>query len=166
MLDEGVCGTVEELAKRKKVNRGYMSRVLRLTLLTPDVVEAILDGRQPEGLRLEGLLDGFPVEWEGQTSFRREGQERSFWANDLLRGEILVVYDNKFRAACCLLPTYAAPDVYRRRSRKRQAALGCRSASRAAILASGARIELSAFRAISPKEIMPIIRFCRLSTGR
>ena len=44
MLDEGSRGTIEEVAKRERVNRGYMSRVLRLTLLTPDVVEAILDG--------------------------------------------------------------------------------------------------------------------------
>ena len=44
MLDEGVCGTIEELAKRERVNRGYMSRALRLTLLAPDIVEAILDG--------------------------------------------------------------------------------------------------------------------------
>ena len=61
MLDEGTCGTIEELASREKVNRGYMSRVLRLTLLGPRIVEALLDGRQPEGLRLEELLDGFPV---------------------------------------------------------------------------------------------------------
>ena len=40
----GICRTIEELAKREKVNRGYMSRVLRLTLLAPDIVEAILDG--------------------------------------------------------------------------------------------------------------------------
>jgi hypothetical protein len=63
MLDEGVCGTIEELATREKVNRGYMSRVLRLTLLAPDIVEAILDGRQPEGMRLEDLLERFPLEW-------------------------------------------------------------------------------------------------------
>ena len=66
MLDEGVCATIEELARREKVNRGYMSRVLRLTLLAPDLVEAILDGRQPEEMRLEDLLNGFPVEWEEQ----------------------------------------------------------------------------------------------------
>ena len=66
MLDDGVCGTIEELARREKVNRGYMSRVLRLTLLAPDIVEAILDGRQPEGMRLEDLLEGFPLEWDGQ----------------------------------------------------------------------------------------------------
>jgi hypothetical protein len=61
MLDEGVCATTEELANRERVNRGYMSRVLRLTLLVPEIVEAILDGRQPEGVRLEDLLAGVPV---------------------------------------------------------------------------------------------------------
>jgi len=66
MLDEGVCGTIEELARRERVNRGYMSRVLRLTLLAPDIVEAILDGRQPDGMRLEDLLEGFPLEWKVQ----------------------------------------------------------------------------------------------------
>jgi hypothetical protein len=66
MLDEGVCGTIDELAKREGVNWGYLSRVLRLTLLAPEIVEAILDGRQPEGMRLEELMEGFPVEWDGQ----------------------------------------------------------------------------------------------------
>ena len=76
MLDEGVCGTIEELAKREKVNRGYMSRVLRLTLLAPDIVEAILDGRQPEGMRLEELLEGLRGwMWDGQR--RSASGERS-----------------------------------------------------------------------------------------
>jgi hypothetical protein len=44
----------------------YLSRVLRLTLLAPEIVEAILDGRQPAGLQLDDLLRGFPLEWEGQ----------------------------------------------------------------------------------------------------
>jgi len=66
MLDEGICGNMEELAKSERVNRGYESRVLRLTLLAPEIVEAILDGRQPEGVRLEDLLEGFPVEWDSQ----------------------------------------------------------------------------------------------------
>ena len=71
MLDEGVCGTIEELAKREKINRGYMSRVLRLTLLAPDIVEAILDGRQPEAMRLEDLLEVLPAEWEPQRTCLR-----------------------------------------------------------------------------------------------
>ncbi len=45
---------------------GNGTGVLRLTLLAPETLEAILDGRQPEGMRLEGLLEGFPVEWEEQ----------------------------------------------------------------------------------------------------
>src|SRR5687768_344250 len=68
LLDEGVCGTIEELARLEKVSRGYMSRVLRLTLLAPDIVEAILDGRQPEGTGLQRLLAGSAVEWERQRS--------------------------------------------------------------------------------------------------
>jgi hypothetical protein len=39
---------------------------LRLTLLSPEIVEAILDGRQPAGLQLDVLLAGFPLEWERQ----------------------------------------------------------------------------------------------------
>ena len=44
----------------------YVSRILRLTLLAPEIVEAILDGRQPAELQLDDLLAGFPLEWEGQ----------------------------------------------------------------------------------------------------
>ena len=68
MLDDGVCATIEELAGREWVNRGYMSRVLRLTLLAPEIVEAILEGRQTEGFRFEDLLDGFPVEVGGAAN--------------------------------------------------------------------------------------------------
>ena len=53
ILDEGACGTIEELARCEKVNRRYKSRVLRLTLLAPSIVEAILDGRQPHTLELD-----------------------------------------------------------------------------------------------------------------
>ena len=52
--DEGVCATIEELATCERVNPGYMRRVLRLTLLAPDIVESILDNRQPDAVRLEG----------------------------------------------------------------------------------------------------------------
>jgi ParB-like chromosome segregation protein Spo0J len=70
-MDDGVCGTIEELAKREKFNQGYISRVLRLALLAPGIVEAILEGQHPEGMRLEDLLKGCPVEWDAQ-----EGQLR------------------------------------------------------------------------------------------
>jgi hypothetical protein len=68
MLDEGVHATLAGLAAAERVSPSHVSRLLRLTLLAPDIVEAVLDGRQPEGMRLEDLLAGFPVEWEGQAT--------------------------------------------------------------------------------------------------
>ena len=68
MLDTGVHGTLEDLARAKGVAPSYVSRVLRLTMLAPDIVEAILDGRQPVELQLDDLLEGFPLEWEKQRS--------------------------------------------------------------------------------------------------
>ena len=66
MLDAGVHATLEDLARAKGVAPSYVSGILRLTLLAPEIVEAILDGRQPAELQLDDLLEGFPVEWEGQ----------------------------------------------------------------------------------------------------
>ena len=54
MLDTREYATLEDLARAKGVNATYVSRVLRLTLLAPEIVEAILDGRQPAELQLEG----------------------------------------------------------------------------------------------------------------
>lgn len=68
MLDEGVHATLEDLARAKGVHATYVSRILRLTLLAPDIVEAILDGRQAAELQLDNLLDGFPLEWKGQQA--------------------------------------------------------------------------------------------------
>ena len=53
MLDEGVHATLEDLAKAKGVPPSYVSRVLRLTRLAPEIVEAILDGRQPPKMKLD-----------------------------------------------------------------------------------------------------------------
>lgn len=66
MLDEGVHATLEDLARAKGVAPSYASGILRLTLLAPEIVEAILDGRQPLELQLDDLLAGFSLEWEGQ----------------------------------------------------------------------------------------------------
>ena len=71
MLDEGAHATLEDLARAKGVHATYVSRVLRLTLLAPEIVEAILDGRQPAGLQLDDLLNGFPLVWEGQRGAPR-----------------------------------------------------------------------------------------------
>ncbi|MDQ7080453.1 MAG: hypothetical protein Q9M41_07270 [Paracoccaceae bacterium] len=70
MLESGEFTTINELAEREGIAPSYMTRVLRLTLLAPDIVEAILDGRQGQEVTLGQLLKGFPVEWEGQGAFR------------------------------------------------------------------------------------------------
>jgi hypothetical protein len=58
MLDTGEYATLEELARAKGVHATYVSRILRPTLLAPDVVEAIIEGRQPAEQRLDDLLTG------------------------------------------------------------------------------------------------------------
>ena len=63
MLDNGRYRSVSELAAAEKLDRGYLGRILMLTLLAPDIVEAILDGRQPPELGVHVLRQGFPVEW-------------------------------------------------------------------------------------------------------
>jgi DNA-binding transcriptional regulator YhcF (GntR family) len=64
MLESGAYATVRELAKSERINPSYVSRLLALTLLPPAELEAILDGRQPEGLTLKELMRGVPIEWE------------------------------------------------------------------------------------------------------
>jgi hypothetical protein len=68
MLENGSYPTIREIAAAEKINESYVGRVLRLTLLAPDVVEAILGGRQPAELQLEDLLRRFPVGWREQES--------------------------------------------------------------------------------------------------
>ncbi|WP_416193513.1 hypothetical protein [Nitrobacter sp. TKz-YC01] len=66
LLETGVHATVEDIAAAEKINASYVSRVLRLTLLAPATVEAILDGRQGPDVTLAMLMRPFPVEWEKQ----------------------------------------------------------------------------------------------------
>lgn len=66
MLDDGKYASISEIAAIEKIDRGYVGSLLRLTLLAPDIVEAILDGRQPKGLGLSTLLAPFPAEWGQQ----------------------------------------------------------------------------------------------------
>ncbi|MGI3212733.1 hypothetical protein ACROSR_16655 [Roseovarius tibetensis] len=66
MLESGEFTTIAELAEREGIAPSYMTRVLRLTLLAPDIVEAILDGKQGPEVTLGRVLGPLPVVWEEQ----------------------------------------------------------------------------------------------------
>jgi hypothetical protein len=66
LLDERKYRSAVELAEAEGVTRSFVNRLLRLTLLAPDIVETILDGRQPKGMQLEELTRAMPSEWEKQ----------------------------------------------------------------------------------------------------
>lgn len=66
MLELGEFATVSELAEREGIAPSYMTRVLRLTLLAPDIVEAILDGKQGPEVTLAQGLEPFPLAWQLQ----------------------------------------------------------------------------------------------------
>ena len=69
LLEMGVFATVQEIAAAEKINASYVGRVLRLTLLAPDLIEAILDGRQPPGLQLHNLLKPLSSDWGRQRQY-------------------------------------------------------------------------------------------------
>jgi hypothetical protein len=66
MLREGDYQTLEEIADAENINPSYVSRLLRMTLLAPEIVEAIQAGRQQEGLTMAKAMQPFPLEWEEQ----------------------------------------------------------------------------------------------------
>ena len=66
LLEEGRYRSAAEIAEAEGVTRSFVNRVLRLTLLAPDIVEAILDGRQSKVLQLEGLTKALPSVWDEQ----------------------------------------------------------------------------------------------------
>jgi hypothetical protein len=68
MLESGEYGSAAELAKAEKVNASYLSRILRLTLLAPEIVEAIIAGQQPSTLQVDDLLKPLPAQWPQQKS--------------------------------------------------------------------------------------------------
>ena len=71
MIESGKYASSAELANAEKVNDSYLSRILRLTLIAPDIIEAILAGRQPRTLQLDELLKPLPAAWNGQRTTLR-----------------------------------------------------------------------------------------------
>jgi hypothetical protein len=66
LLETGDFATMEETADAENINPSYVSRVMRMTLLAPELVEAILAGKQPEGLTMARAMQPFPSDWRRQ----------------------------------------------------------------------------------------------------
>ena len=71
MLEDGTYRSAAEIAEGERIDRSFVNRLLRLTLLAPDIQEAILDSRQPKGMQLEELTRTMPMAWGEQR--RRVG---------------------------------------------------------------------------------------------
>ncbi|MFN3576238.1 MAG: hypothetical protein ACK4TJ_04570 [Tabrizicola sp.] len=67
MLESGEYATIAELAEREGIAPSYMTRVLRLTLLAPGIIDAILDGKQGPEVTLAQVLEPFPLTWQHQA---------------------------------------------------------------------------------------------------
>ena len=65
IIEKGEIATIAELAEREKISASYLTRVMRLTLLAPDIVEAILDGKPPS-VGMVKLLDPMTPIWAEQ----------------------------------------------------------------------------------------------------
>jgi hypothetical protein len=97
LLDKGTYASISEMAAAERIERGYLGTLLRLTLLAPDIIEAILNGRQPEGLGLPALLGPFPIEWERQRS-------ADFWLLSSCTGAVFCPAELPAKAAPCACP--------------------------------------------------------------
>jgi hypothetical protein len=68
LLNDGRYASISDIARAEKIDRGYVGSILRLTLLAPDIVQAILDGRRQNSLSLSRLLKPFPLVWAEQPA--------------------------------------------------------------------------------------------------
>jgi len=69
LLEDGTYGCLDEIARAEQIGASFVSRIIRLSLLAPDILDAILDGRQPAYLTLKSLMRPFPVGWAAQRSY-------------------------------------------------------------------------------------------------
>jgi hypothetical protein len=70
MLESGRVGSIKEISEIESTDDSYVGKVLRLTLLAPDIVKMIVDGRQPDIMTWRVLARPFPSEW---------GEQRALW---------------------------------------------------------------------------------------
>ena len=69
LLENGTYTCLDDIARSEKIGASFVSRYYRLVLLAPDIIEAILDGRQPAQLTVKNLLKNVPIVWNRQRDF-------------------------------------------------------------------------------------------------
>lgn len=69
LMNDGTYTSMDEMAVAEKISPSYISRILRLAHLSPNIVEAIVEGRQPAHLTMKDLLVPFPMDWKHQQDF-------------------------------------------------------------------------------------------------
>lgn len=68
LIDQGVYAGPKELAEKENIEVTHVYRLIRLTMLAPDIIEAVLDGTQPRTLTLQNIVRGFPISWKEQRA--------------------------------------------------------------------------------------------------
>ena len=68
MLESGEFSSISELAEKEGIAFTYMARLMRLSLLSPELVDAVMDGHQPANITLANLMDPFPADWKEQRA--------------------------------------------------------------------------------------------------
>ena len=71
MIESGEAESNSDLARKLKLDQSYIARTIRLASLAPDIIEAILDGQEPDGLSLWGLRQDLPLLWREQRRLLR-----------------------------------------------------------------------------------------------
>jgi len=69
LIDEGKCSNVHELARAIGKDDAYVSRIIRFTLLAPDIIHAILHGTLKKSISMEILWKSWPENWEEQKKY-------------------------------------------------------------------------------------------------
>ena len=84
-LDGGIFASLAEIAAAEKLSPSYVSRIARLAMLAPDLIEAILAGTLSQGVILERLEKGVPADWEAQRAICCQRQSAtSSWSQDVI----------------------------------------------------------------------------------
>lgn len=80
LLDDGKSTSIKQMADELGMAVPYMSRLIRLTLLAPDIIEAIVDGREPDGMSIERLRRPMPLLWREQKAVLQSRQSPALTA--------------------------------------------------------------------------------------